>query len=276
MNRGTVELLTKAVTSAGQTLAFTQSMSAVLLQNIGPNTAYFADGTTAPTASVGNGRYGLQMGEILALVGVNVQNLSFKCATGQTASVQAIGMPSGVLDGQAAAAVATPETYLEVVMDLMGVEPLTAGDDLTMGPIAILVPLAPYSDVVFDDSQVAPTNAVLALSQADTDNTGYVKATIQVILDDPLNTVVDLFDLILTVAGTGGGTAGAGVGIDSRINRLAGMTELKAVAGATNVVAVQCRAQLIISAGTGVATGAISMVDKSLKFEANAAGSVQP
>jgi len=85
----------------------------VLLLNLGPNTAYFADGIVAPTPSVGNGRYGLQSGEILALPSVNIKNLSFCCAAVETASIQAMGMPNGALDGVAPAPAAAGGFYVE-------------------------------------------------------------------------------------------------------------------------------------------------------------------
>jgi hypothetical protein len=275
MNRGTVELLTKAVTDAGQTLTFTQGMSAVLLQNLGPNTAYFADGSVAPTPSVGNGRYGLQINEILSLPGVNIKNLSFCCSAGQTASIQAVGMPSGVLDGQAPATAASE--YITVDLNSLGIEPLSDGDYILMGPLAVAVPLAPYSDVVFDDGTPIITNAMLSLMQGDVNNTGFCRAVVQVVLDDPLNTEVSLFDLCMNVNGSGGSSGGSSVGMTYQMDRLAGMADLKAVAGATNIVAAQVRAWLFMTSYSGgTVVGAVSMIDKMLKFEANTAGAVQP
>jgi hypothetical protein len=98
----------------------------------------------------------------------------------------------------------------------------------------------------------------------------------QVVLDDPLSTVVDMFSMVMNITGSSGGSGGAGVSVNTRFDRLASMATLKAVAGAVNIVGVKIRAQLVQSAGTGVVTGAVSAVDKALKFEANAAGTVLP
>jgi hypothetical protein len=86
---------TVSVTSAGQTVDLGAICGQVDMRNIGPNTAFFATGSTPPTASVGAARYGILMNEPLpTILNAQIQFLSFKCAAGETATVEIVAIPS--------------------------------------------------------------------------------------------------------------------------------------------------------------------------------------
>ena len=134
-------MLALSATDAGGVMDFEQAIEAVAIANAGPNTVYVAFGATAPTASVGDGRYAIASGSYLNLDDLKAQKLAFRCATGETASVQAVGIPVGrVAIGPFGMAVGSGSDSGGDSGDGGAPPPMAGGGQVTTGP-ATNIPL---------------------------------------------------------------------------------------------------------------------------------------
>lgn len=103
---GTPIFKTAAANATGVTVDLGQQVAGVALRNDGPDTVFWAVGDTPPAPTKGNGRCSLDVNKSISLAGLSISELSFICATAETATVQIAAVPQGeaVLEEVAAAA----------------------------------------------------------------------------------------------------------------------------------------------------------------------------
>jgi hypothetical protein len=129
---GTPIFKTAAANAAGVTVDLGQQVSGVALRNDGPDTVFWAVGDTPPSPTKGDGRCSLDVNKSISLAGLSVSELSFICATAETATVQIAAVPQGeaVLEEVAAAAGASGFYHSQA---------LSGGDTATSGVLAVAV-----------------------------------------------------------------------------------------------------------------------------------------
>lgn len=129
---GTPIFKTAAANATGVTVDLGQQVAGVALRNDGPDTVFWAVGDTPPTPTKGNGRCSLDVNKSISLAGLSISELSFICATAETATVQIAAVPQGeaVLEEVAAAAGAGGFYHVQA---------LSGGASATSGAIAIPV-----------------------------------------------------------------------------------------------------------------------------------------
>ena len=103
---GTPIFKTAAANATGVTVDLGQQVAGVALRNDGPDTVFWAVGGTPPSPTKGDGRCSLDVNKSISLAGLSISELSFICATAETATVQIAAVPQGeaVLEDVAAAA----------------------------------------------------------------------------------------------------------------------------------------------------------------------------
>jgi hypothetical protein len=103
---GTPIFKTAAANATGVTVDLGQQVAGVALRNDGPDTVFWAVGGTPPSPTKGDGRCSLDVNKTINLAGLSVSELSFICATAETATIQIAAVPQGeaILEEVAAAA----------------------------------------------------------------------------------------------------------------------------------------------------------------------------
>jgi hypothetical protein len=75
------------------TIDFGQMVGYIYVRSIGPNTAYMTTGGTPPTPSEGDGRIGVVAQRPIEMHNTAVAELSFAMAGGESAEIEAVGIP---------------------------------------------------------------------------------------------------------------------------------------------------------------------------------------
>jgi hypothetical protein len=251
---GTPILKSQAVTSVGQTMSFGQAVQGVVLKNLGPDTAFFAFGIVAPTATLGNGRYGLKVGESIAIPNVSEMSVSFATAAGKTATIQCAGVPVGSIDFE------KDTTHAVISLTALGVNAITAGVTKIAGPVSANIPLNAYDEIAWDRANAALAD-FMSIAQGATNVSCNMLVDIEVELDGS-TVYTRVFRFRMNVTGSSGGSGSAGVSIAQQQAKENTVAALKAIGG--TITNFQARILLTKTAGTGTPTGAVAFANAQM------------
>jgi hypothetical protein len=250
---GTPIFKTVAADDVGVTLDFGQQVKSFALRNDGPSVVYFTEGAIAPSASRGNGRFGLNVDESISLPKLGIQKLSFICATGQTASVQAIGAPDGAI--ALSPVPVSAGAYNLIDLSSMGI----VATPTVAGPVVMSIPMSSYSDYDLSFLLKNVQTDHMSVGQGDVSDVGFLQVLIEAELDSS-GVFREIMRFQLSIGG--GGSGAGGVGASFKNKKTKNLSDLKALG--TTITKMRATCTVTQSAGSGVMSGAVDFTNFAL------------
>ena len=261
---GTPIMKTVAVTATGVVMDFGQQVSAVTIRNDGPSTVYFAEGTTFPTPTRGDGRYALEPGEFINLADLSAYKLAFICAVAGTATVQSVAVPGCYVQLSTSGGI-----FNLIDLSSFSTIAVTTVAPVVSGPKVFAIPLASYGGLDLSSLLNNVLADIMSVSQGTSAaDVGNLVTLIEAELDNS-GVYYEVFKLYLAVTGTGG-SGGGTKGADYQVRKTRDVADLKLL-GST-ITRIRATSTLTKTGGTGTMTAAVNFTNIALSIYSGVKG----